>query len=175
MPGESSREGREISFKKPKARHDHNVRVVLKLQTQMNSDRKNVFKATSPFLGDVQAHGSWIVTPAFSSTFLPYALSSPLPDSSRRNINDSKDTSLPSPFSFPVAINTLNVPVVGHNPHASLCPAAPSSGLGGRIPPSHTPLALAQPAWPDLGHTSPGREGSGAFLRLSGECSRRNI
>lgn len=90
-------------------------------------------------------------------------------------MNDGKDTSLPSPFSFPVAINTLNVPVVGRSPRSSLCPAAHSSGLGGRSPPSHTPLALAQPAWPDLGHTSPGREGSSALLRLSGECSRRSI
>lgn len=78
-------------------------------------------------------------------------------------MNDGKDTSLPSPFSFPVAMNTLNVPVVGRSPRSSLCPAAHSSGLGGRSPPSHTPLALAQPARPDLGHTSPGREGSGSL------------
>ena len=37
---------------------DHQVHLLSRVQTQMNSDKKNVFKHTSVFLGDGQVHGS---------------------------------------------------------------------------------------------------------------------
>lgn len=57
-----------------------------------------------PLLPHVVTSTSWV---------LPYALSGPLQDSMRRTTNDSKDTSLPSLFSFFIAINTFNVPIWG--------------------------------------------------------------
>lgn len=91
-PGQGAEGKDEKSHSKEPAacRGDHRVHLLSRLQAQINSDKKNVFKDTSAFLRDGQVHGSWTVMPASSSTFLPYALSSPLPDSMRRNINDIK-------------------------------------------------------------------------------------
>lgn len=79
----------------------------------MKSDRKNVF--TRLLLGGVGVHGP---VRGLCRPGLPYALSGPLQDSTRKTTNDSKCTSLPSLFSFFVAINTLSVPVRGHRPSA---------------------------------------------------------
>lgn len=69
--------------------------------------------------------------------------------------------SFPSPFSFFIAINTSNVPVLGVTIHT---PAPPPSSPGGGSLPSCSPLAPGQGR----------RGGSGAFLQLSGECSGRS-
>lgn len=101
----------------------------------MKSDRKNAF--TRLLLGGMGVHGPVREPrrlPPACGPGLPYALSGPLQDSTRKTTNDSKCTSLLSLISFFVAINALSVPVWG--PQSTLQPRTPPSRWPWRVRPS---------------------------------------
>lgn len=108
----------------------------------MKSDRKNAF--TRLLLGGMGVHGPVRGPrrlPPACGPGLPYALSGPLQDSTRKTTNDSKCTSLLSLISFFVAINALSVPVWG--PQSTLQPRTFPSRWPWRVRPS---LPVGPPA-----------------------------
>lgn len=98
----------------------------------MKSDRKNVF--TRLLLGGVGVHGP---VRGLCRPGLPYALSGPLQDSTRKTTNDSKCTSLPSLFSFFCC-----------NKHIERARSGPPSVC---TPDTHTPGSLEGAALPPGG------------------------
>lgn len=144
----------------------------------MKSDRKNVFKniyllSWETFKLTVRG----LSRPAFSSTWVKlYKLGFrltllPLQDSARNSTNDGRDTHLPSPFSFFMAVNT-------REPHSSSSLPHTHGGLGGSGPPSSPSPCPGLPAWPGSCHARLRGEAvasSTLFLALWGVFQKERI
>lgn len=116
-----------------------------------------------PLLPHVVTSISWV---------LPYTLSGPLQDSMRRTTNDSKDISLPSPFLFVIAINTLSIPIWGSQstlqpPHHPPTPPTHTQQLW-RMWPHSWPVSLPGTASlaPTLSSQPSGEHSGSRFFKL---------